>query len=345
MLHVLETYPRDELFQASVPELVRTIRGIVNLYERRRVRLFARRDPYQRFFSCLLFVPRDRYNTQARERIERILFEELAGVDLESQVQISESALARLQIMVRTDPSRTVEADVERIEQRITEALRTWADQLREELHQQVAHGRGGCTRGPLPAARSPSRTRTTCGRATPSATCANSRPSRDDPQALGMELRPGDAGAGRAAPAHLSAQRARRDVRHAADARELRPADPQRAALSRERDRRRAALDPGPRGAARGRPHARSRAGRQALRTGVLRRAERPRRERRLQPAGAGGRPRLAPGRRAARHLQVPAADGHPVQPALHGGGAGAQPGHRRAAGVDRSRRASIPT
>src|SRR5512139_4332212 len=67
-----------------------------------------------------------------------MLCEELAGVDLESQVQISESTLARLQIMVSTDPSRTVDADVERIEQRITEALRTWADQLREELHQQL---------------------------------------------------------------------------------------------------------------------------------------------------------------------------------------------------------------
>ena len=91
LMHVLETHPRDELFQASVPELVRTIRGIVNLYERRRVRLFARRDPYERFFSCLLYVPRDRYNTQARERIERILLDELSGVDLETQVQISES--------------------------------------------------------------------------------------------------------------------------------------------------------------------------------------------------------------------------------------------------------------
>ena len=138
LMHVLETYPRDELFQSSVPELVRTTRGIVNLYERQRVRLFARRDPYQRFFSCLLYVPRDHYNTQARERIERILLEELAGVALESQVQISESALARLQILVRTDPARSATAEVERIEQRITAALRTWADQLREELHARL---------------------------------------------------------------------------------------------------------------------------------------------------------------------------------------------------------------
>ena len=135
LMHVLETYPRDELFQSTVPELVRTTRGIVNLYERQRVRLFARRDPYQRFFSCLLYVPRDRYNTQVRERIERILLEELAGVALESQVQISESALARLHILVRTDPARQVSAETDRIEARITAAMRTWTDQLRDELH------------------------------------------------------------------------------------------------------------------------------------------------------------------------------------------------------------------
>jgi len=139
LMHVLESHPRDELFQASIAELVRTCRGIVNLYERRRVRLFARRDPYRRFFSCLLYVPRDRYSTQARERIEHILLEELAGVALESQVQISESTLARLQTLVRTDPEREVTADVGRIERRITQALRTWADHLRAELRLRLA--------------------------------------------------------------------------------------------------------------------------------------------------------------------------------------------------------------
>ncbi len=138
LMHVLESHPRDELFQASVAELVRSFRGIVNLYERRRVRLLLRRDPYRRFFSCLLYVPRDRYNTQARERIERILMEELAGDALESQIQISESALARLHILVRTDPERDITADIERIEQRIAETLRTWEDRLREELQSRL---------------------------------------------------------------------------------------------------------------------------------------------------------------------------------------------------------------
>ncbi len=138
LMHVLESHPRDELFQASVAELVRSFRGIVNLYERRRVRLLLRRDPYQRFFSCLLYVPRDRYNTQVRVRIERILLEELGGESLEAQVQISESTLARLHLLVRTDPAREVSANVDRIERRIADTLRTWEDRLREALHERL---------------------------------------------------------------------------------------------------------------------------------------------------------------------------------------------------------------
>ena len=138
LLHALEVHPRDELFQASVPELMRAVRSIVNLYERRRVRLLLRRDPYHRFFSCLLYVPRDRYNTQARKRIEAILLAELAGEALESQVQISESTLARLHTLVRTDPERKVSADVERVERRVAEALRTWDDRLCEELNARL---------------------------------------------------------------------------------------------------------------------------------------------------------------------------------------------------------------
>ena len=78
------------------------MRGIVNLYERRRVRLFARRDSYERFYSCLVFVPRDRYNTEVRERIERIVRERFGGTHVETQVQISDSTLARLHVLVRT---------------------------------------------------------------------------------------------------------------------------------------------------------------------------------------------------------------------------------------------------
>jgi glutamate dehydrogenase len=137
VLNVLETYPRDELFQASVEDLIRIARGVVNLYERRTVRLLARRDPYHRFYSCLVYVPRDRYNTEVRQRIEQIVLEGFAGRSVESQVQISGSSHARVHVVVRTEPPGPRKVDIAAIERRIAEAALTWTDRLREVL---IAH-------------------------------------------------------------------------------------------------------------------------------------------------------------------------------------------------------------
>jgi glutamate dehydrogenase len=134
VLNVLETYPRDELFQAGVPDLIRIVRGVVNLYERRTVRLLVRRDPYQRFYSCLVYVPRDRYNTEVRQRIEHIAVEGLGGVSVESQAQISGSSHARVHVVVRTDPRKPHKPDFAALERRIADAALTWFDRLRELL-------------------------------------------------------------------------------------------------------------------------------------------------------------------------------------------------------------------
>ena len=133
VLNVLETYPRDELFQASIEDLIRIARGVVNLYERRTVRLLARRDPYQRFYSCLVYVPRDRYNTEVRQRIEQIVLEGFSGQSVESQVQISGSSHARVHVVVRTEPPGH-KVDIAAVERRIAEAALTWTDRLREVL-------------------------------------------------------------------------------------------------------------------------------------------------------------------------------------------------------------------
>ncbi len=137
--HALETFPRDELFQATIPDLVRIIRGVVNLYERAQVRLFVRRDVFRRFYSCLVFVPRDRYNTQARERIEALAREAFGGLEIESQIQLSESALARLHMLVRTPTDADPGIDAVELERRITDTVRTWQDQLKDALLD--AHG------------------------------------------------------------------------------------------------------------------------------------------------------------------------------------------------------------
>ena len=134
VVHVLETYPRDELFQSSVAELIRTVRGIVNLYERQRVRVFLRRDTFGRFYSALIYVPRDRYNTQVRQRMESVINQQLHATSIESQVQLSDSALARVHMIIRVPGDSRAAVDADHLDRLLTETVRTWNDRLRASL-------------------------------------------------------------------------------------------------------------------------------------------------------------------------------------------------------------------
>ena len=131
---ILETYRRDELFQISERELFETSMGILHLGERQRVRLFVRHDVYGRFLSCLVFVPRDRYNTDARQRIQDILQSAFGGSSVDHSARISESALARLHVIVHVDSGELPDYDVEQIERRIVDATRLWRDDLADAL-------------------------------------------------------------------------------------------------------------------------------------------------------------------------------------------------------------------
>jgi glutamate dehydrogenase len=134
---LLEEYPRDELLQISEDELFETSLGILRLVERQRTRLFVRRDVYGRFFSCLIYVPRENHNTQLRESIAEILMKAFGGISSEYTVHLSESALARIQIIIRTEPGGVPDFDVRQIEKEIVQATRGWQEDLHDSL---VAH-------------------------------------------------------------------------------------------------------------------------------------------------------------------------------------------------------------
>ncbi len=132
--HIIENYPREELFQSTVQDLARTTSGILNLQDRQRVKFFLRRDTFRRFFSCLVFVPREKYTTAIRRQIEELLKETFEGQSVDSAVQISESALARVHIIVRTSEGTRPRISIHEIEERIADLVVTWEDRLREQL-------------------------------------------------------------------------------------------------------------------------------------------------------------------------------------------------------------------
>ncbi|MFK4110842.1 NAD-glutamate dehydrogenase [Streptomyces sp. NPDC002176] len=146
LLQILETYPRDELFQTPPAELQSIATSVLYLQERRRLRLYLRQDEYGRYYSALVYLPRDRYTTGVRLRIIDILKEELGGTSVDFTAWNTESILSRLHFVVRVQPGTELpqlsDADKERIEARLVEATRSWSDGFAEALNAECGEER-----------------------------------------------------------------------------------------------------------------------------------------------------------------------------------------------------------
>jgi glutamate dehydrogenase len=140
---VLELMPRDELFQSSTADLFHTASAVNRIQERRQTRLFVRRDVHGKFVNCLVYMPRDRYTTQQRQRIQRILMQAFNAEDSEFNTQFTESVLVRVYFVMRVDPSRGTEVDVSEIEEQIVQATLAWKDRLRMRLLEEFGEERG----------------------------------------------------------------------------------------------------------------------------------------------------------------------------------------------------------
>ncbi|KNX37706.1 NAD-glutamate dehydrogenase [Luteipulveratus halotolerans] len=131
LLQVLETYPRDELFQTSSEQLYAVATKVLRLSERRQSHLFLRRDDYGRFVSALVYLPRDRYNTTVRLSMERILRDEFDAETVDYTTSVGDAVLARIHFVVRLRPGAQVpDVNEASLQQRIVEATRTWGERL-----------------------------------------------------------------------------------------------------------------------------------------------------------------------------------------------------------------------
>jgi glutamate dehydrogenase len=140
---VIATYPRDELFEASVEELAPTIAAITAIQERRQVRVFLRRTRFGGFVTALVFIPRDRYDTDTRLRVQQILLDELGGVEVEYTTLVSESVLSRLFFVIRLGADAPTEPNVALISAALAKACFSWEDEFTELVAHLPSEQRG----------------------------------------------------------------------------------------------------------------------------------------------------------------------------------------------------------
>ena len=139
LLQFLETYPREEFFQTQASELVELSASVLQIQERRQTRLFIRVDDYQRFVSSLVYLPRDRYTTAVRLRIERLLVDAFDGVSVDYTARVTESVLARLHYVVRLAPGAELgPIDVGALELKLAAAARSWEDDFTSAIVERI---------------------------------------------------------------------------------------------------------------------------------------------------------------------------------------------------------------
>ncbi len=143
--NILANYPRDELFQMSEDDLLRIALGIVHLNDRPRVRLFARRDPFDRFISLLLFVPADSYDSRLIGRAGALLAEAFGGRVSAFNPSFTAGSLARVHYIIGVTPGAHPEPAIDELEARVAEVARTWPSRLEAALRADpAAHARAG---------------------------------------------------------------------------------------------------------------------------------------------------------------------------------------------------------
>jgi len=141
---ILEFLPRDEIFQMSDDDLFETSMGILVLEAKPGVRMFLRKDAFERFVSTMIFVPRERFSTELRRQIQGIIEKAFNGTTSSFSTQITEAPLARLHLTIKTTPGDIPAADIAKIEAQIAKSAYLWSDLLSEALHSHHNDNKAG---------------------------------------------------------------------------------------------------------------------------------------------------------------------------------------------------------
>lgn len=142
-VHILETLPRDDLFQATQDELLELTMAIIQLKERKRIRLLIRRDTYYRYFSCLVYVPREIFTTELTLAMQEILMDAFGGLESNFTTYFSDSVLARIHFLVRVHPKTPVNFSITEIEKKLIAVARSWSDELKDQLLEHYGEATG----------------------------------------------------------------------------------------------------------------------------------------------------------------------------------------------------------
>jgi glutamate dehydrogenase len=150
--NVVETLPRDVIFEIDAAELAEIVAEIVGLQERRIVRVFDVSEPVGPWTTVLVYVPRSRFTATLPEAVADLVREYYGGDVRDLATLLGTSSLARISMTVRAD----VLDDPDRLVEAIDAVSTTWEEEARRALVDVLGEVEGqrvfGVVNGSVPA-------------------------------------------------------------------------------------------------------------------------------------------------------------------------------------------------
>lgn len=143
LMHILETFPRDDLFQASSEVLFRIAMGILNLQDRHQTSIFAREDVYNRYISFLVFVPRDNFNSKLIKRIQVLLLKAVDGIESHYATYFYTPTLTRIHYNIRVHSKKKLRYNLAELETALAQVTKSWQDGFAEAALSYFGEERG----------------------------------------------------------------------------------------------------------------------------------------------------------------------------------------------------------
>ncbi len=143
---IIESFPKDQLLQMTEDELFKTSTEILYIQERQQIRLFLHRDLFGRFFNCMVYLPRDLFNSELRIKLQNILMRELNGQSVSFTPRFLQSVLCRVDFTLRVSGVAPEQVNVAAIESKLREVARNWREDLKDLLTQKEGEHKGSFT-------------------------------------------------------------------------------------------------------------------------------------------------------------------------------------------------------
>ena len=136
--HIIDTFDVDDFMHADPENLFELVFEVFQIRERPLIKLFAIPDLFGHFYSCYVYVPRDIFNSNLREKIQQVLLKSFCGQSIEFETKFSESILARIHFVIRGPKLKFKNIDLDEVEEKIRIVSRNWIDEFHDMLNEHM---------------------------------------------------------------------------------------------------------------------------------------------------------------------------------------------------------------